>query len=414
MADAVHAGASDAEFDSVLPDVQPGPSGAVLRQLGEAMERVGRVADTIDQIPGQADPKDLNGSIEPATSEIGQIVAALNDQVGRLRHDFGQIGDGTALARAGISETLERLAALTDRIGAWADAQEGVPAARALTARQKELVAATFVEIKPIAPEAGNLFYGRLFELDPTLRHLFTGDMAKQAQKLMQVIGVAVASLDRLDELLPKVRELGRRHKRYGVEPHHYETMGEALLWTLANALGDRVFNGEVARAWTVVYGLLSGAMKDAAAAADDVVPAAAHGSYGFLPADVELVQRSFEQVKPIAAAAGKMFYQRLFELDPATRSLFSGDMDVQARKLTAMIATAVTGLGKPDRIVGAVRDLGRRHMAYGVFDHQYETMGQALLWTLEQCLGNEFTPDVRDAWSSVYTRLAEIMRTAA
>jgi hemoglobin-like flavoprotein len=127
-----------------------------------------------------------------------------------------------------------------------------------------------------------------------------------------------------------------------------------------------------------------------------------------------ELVQTSFEQVWPIADAAAVMFYRRLFELDPTLRPLFKGDMKEQGRKLMEMLRLAVKGLDRPEALMPALAALGRRHAGYGVNEHDYETVGEALLWTLEQGLGPSFTPDVREAWEAVYRFVAGAMGEAA
>ena len=134
-----------------------------------------------------------------------------------------------------------------------------------ITPRQKLLVQQTFAEVAPIADVAARLFYARLFELDPSLEALFTGDMEEQGRKLMQMLTVAIRGLDRLDELVPAVRALGRRHVGYGVRDEHYATVGAALLWTLEHALDD-AFTPEVRDAWAAVYGMLAGTMQQAAA----------------------------------------------------------------------------------------------------------------------------------------------------
>jgi hemoglobin-like flavoprotein len=133
-----------------------------------------------------------------------------------------------------------------------------------VTEAQKTLVQNSFAEIATIAEDAAIFFYQRLFELDPSLRHLFRGDMAEQRRKLMQMITAVVEGLDRLDQLVPVVKDLGRRHGGYGVVDKHYDTVGEALLWTLQVGLG-RGFTPEVKQAWVAVYTLLATTMKDAA-----------------------------------------------------------------------------------------------------------------------------------------------------
>jgi hemoglobin-like flavoprotein len=136
-----------------------------------------------------------------------------------------------------------------------------------MTPQQKNLVQTTFAKVAPIADEAAALFYRRLFELDPSLRPMFTTDLTEQGRKLMRMIGMAVNGLDRPNELLPAVRQLGTRHAGYGVRDEHYDTVAAALVWTLAKGLGAD-FTPEVQDAWVAVYGVLASTMKEAAAAA--------------------------------------------------------------------------------------------------------------------------------------------------
>jgi hemoglobin-like flavoprotein len=131
-------------------------------------------------------------------------------------------------------------------------------------------------------------------------------------------------------------------------------------------------------------------------------------------PENQTLVRESFALVIPVKAEAAAMFYGRLFQLDPSLRALFTTDMDEQGRKLMAMIGVAVANLNKLEAIVPAVQDLGRRHIAYGVQPQHYDTVATALLWTLEQALGEGFTPATRAAWTEAYTILATVMKDAA
>ena len=131
-------------------------------------------------------------------------------------------------------------------------------------------------------------------------------------------------------------------------------------------------------------------------------------------PESQRLVRESFAKVAPIAPAAAAMFYDRLFVLDPTLRPLFKGDMAEQGRKLMTMIGVAVANLGRLDVIVPTVRELGRRHAGYGVQQSHYDTVGTALVWTLEQGLGSDFTPATRQAWVEAYTILAGTMQQSA
>ena len=131
-------------------------------------------------------------------------------------------------------------------------------------------------------------------------------------------------------------------------------------------------------------------------------------------PAQVAYVQQSFAQVRLRADTVAARFYQRLFTLDPLVRPLFPDDLTAQGRKLMDMLGLVVHGLPRVDTILPAVQALGRRHVQYGVQPEHYQTVGAALLWALEQELGAAWTPAVRDAWTTAYTVLAELMTAAA
>jgi len=130
-------------------------------------------------------------------------------------------------------------------------------------------------------------------------------------------------------------------------------------------------------------------------------------------PEQITLVKNSWAKVVPIQEAAAGMFYNRLFELDPALKALFKGNMAEQGRKLMGMINTAVRGLDNLAALVPAVKSMGARHAGYGVKAADYGTVATALLWTLEQGLGPDFTPETKAAWTEVYTVLATTMQSA-
>ena len=126
------------------------------------------------------------------------------------------------------------------------------------------------------------------------------------------------------------------------------------------------------------------------------------------------LVQHSFEQVSAISDRAAALFYHRLFSLNPDLRQLFKGDMEEQGRKLMAMLAIIVKGLDRPETLLPVVAHLGERHSDYGVQEEHYVTVGAALLWTLQQGLGERFTRDVREAWTAAYGLLAATMKRSS
>ena len=133
-----------------------------------------------------------------------------------------------------------------------------------ITPTQKRLVQDSFGLVVPIASTAAALFYQRLFEIDPTVRPMFKGDIGEQGKKLMQALALAVKSLDRPEALMPVLQGLGSRHARFGVTDAHYDTVGAALIWTLEKGLGDR-FTADVREAWVAVYDVVATTMKGAA-----------------------------------------------------------------------------------------------------------------------------------------------------
>lgn len=138
-----------------------------------------------------------------------------------------------------------------------------------MTPRQKAIIQDTWQQIVPIADQAASMFYDRLFEIDPKLRALFmAADMASQRRKLVDALSTVVGALDRVEEIVPDLEDLGRRHVGYGVKNEHYDTVGGALLWTLEKGLADG-WTAETQMAWTAAYTMVSGSMRDGAAAGD-------------------------------------------------------------------------------------------------------------------------------------------------
>lgn len=129
---------------------------------------------------------------------------------------------------------------------------------------------------------------------------------------------------------------------------------------------------------------------------------------------EIELVKASWAKVVPISNVAAELFYDKLFEIDPELKSMFPESLEEQGKKLMMMINTAVYGLDSLEQIVPAVKALGQRHADYGVIDAHYDTVGEALIWTLDQGLGDGFTDDVKNAWLTTYTLLADSMKKGA
>ena len=133
-----------------------------------------------------------------------------------------------------------------------------------LTSQQIALVQASFRTVQPMSATAGELFYKRLFEIEPEVAALFKGDVGRQGREFMQVLAVAVGGLSNVTTLVPMVQQLGVRHAAYGVQARHYDAVRQALLYTLAVILQDD-YTDEVRAAWATAYAMLAGIMKEAA-----------------------------------------------------------------------------------------------------------------------------------------------------
>ena len=136
-----------------------------------------------------------------------------------------------------------------------------------MNTQQIELVQASFEKVRPIADQAAETFYQRLFEIAPEYRSLFKNNIKKQGAMLMSTLGLAVGSLNNLEAILPAVQSLGRRHAGYGVTAEHYQPVAEAFLWTLDYYLGE-AFTPELKDAWVEAYTILAGAMIEASSEA--------------------------------------------------------------------------------------------------------------------------------------------------
>ena len=130
---------------------------------------------------------------------------------------------------------------------------------------------------------------------------------------------------------------------------------------------------------------------------------------------DKQLLKTTWAMVAPISDVAAGLFYDRLFTLDPSLQRMFANaDMKEQRRKLMQALSAVINGIDNLGALVPTLENLGRNHVRYGVADKHYETVGAALLWTLEQGLKDAWTPAARSAWTVAYTTVATVMRSAA
>ena len=127
-------------------------------------------------------------------------------------------------------------------------------------------------------------------------------------------------------------------------------------------------------------------------------------------PRQIQLVETSFQQIAANADEAADVFYERLFSVSPEVRPLFSPDLTEQKKKLMQTLEVAVTNLHNFQALRATIHEMGRRHAGYGVKVPHYALVGGALIWTLQKMLGPNFTPEMRAAWTEIYTTLASAM----
>ena len=134
-----------------------------------------------------------------------------------------------------------------------------------MTSHQIVLIKGSWQAAATLGDAVGELFYGRLFEIAPEVKPMFSQITIKeQSKKLLSMLSYVIHKLDSLQDILDEVAKLAQRHAHYGVRPEHYIVVGEALLWTLEKDLAEK-WNDELKEAWTLCYMTLSGAMIQAA-----------------------------------------------------------------------------------------------------------------------------------------------------
>ncbi len=262
-----------------------------------------------------------------------------------------------------------------------------------LTPNQIKLVRETFKPVFAVKEQAAKMFYDRLFKIDPGVKHLFNHvDMKQQGMKLMATIAVVVGALDRLGDIVPTVRDLGVKHLDYGVQPEHYDSVGEALILTLQDALGDK-FTRDVRDAWTLTYWLLANEMKHAASEAGAnrapapaqtvkpakvtlvkktpaALPAQKSNSATTIDAEIELLQQDIVRISKVAQEIDKIAKQtNLLALNATIEAARAGDagkgftvvagevknLSNQTAKATAEVASVLQEL---QTRVGRISDL--------------------------------------------------------
>ena len=280
---------------------------------------------------------------------------------------------------------------------------------------QVEVLERSFNEIKPQADEFVASFYDNLFTANPEAKPLFeTTDMEAQKKKLLNSLVLVVDNLRKPDALNGALRGLGARHVKYGALPEHYPLVGGALLTTFEQYLKDR-WTPEVKQAWVDAYGAISEIMLDGADYSETEIALPTPETEAEAELNVELLEQSFAEVKPVANEFVNSFYENLFSAHPEAKPLFEHtDMASQKKMLLSSLVLVVDNLRKPDVLDKTLRGLGARHVKYGALPEHYPLVGGALLTTFEQYLKDKWTPNVKDAWVNAYGAISEIMLDGA
>jgi len=285
------------------------------------------------------------------------------------------------------------------------------------TALQVELLESSFDKVKPRANEFVASFYDNLFTDYPAAKPLFAhSNMQEQGGKLLKSLVFVVENLRRPGELTDALKGLGARHVRYGALPDHYPLVGNSLLKTFEQYLGSD-WTPATKQAWTDAYGVITEVMLEGAeydkAQVQLVSPEPEVDEATGLK--VQLLEESFAKVAPQASEFTSSFYGNLFTDYPAAKPLFTHtNMAKQEKMLLESLVFVVENLRQPEALTGALKGLGTRHVKYGALPEHYPLVGNSLLKTFEQYLGNDWTPETKEAWIEAYGLITHVMLEGA
>jgi len=293
---------------------------------------------------------------------------------------------------------------------------------------QIDLIETSFETIKKNKASFSTAFYEHLFEQHPQLQPLFSHTTPeKQGGKLYAALVLLVENLRHPAELERVLVPLGEKHVGYGATPEAYPMVSAAILWTLEQFLGE-AWTDELRLAWNktldqVTHSMLRGAgvtsparlaqpqplVDDAGIAVPASQPVSASTS------SVDLVERSFARIKADKEAFTDAFYPMLFAENPQLKPLFGGvDMKKQGAKLNATLGLLVQNLRHPDELERVLLPLGKKHVGYGARPEHYPMVCSAILKTLENTLGDDWTPPVAAAWRETFAHVQSVMLRGA
>ncbi|TAG94897.1 MAG: globin [Oscillatoriales cyanobacterium] len=297
-----------------------------------------------------------------------------------------------------------------------------------------ELLEQSFDKVKPRANEFAASFYENLFKAHPEVKPLFANtDMGNQEKKLLNSLVLVVENIRSPEALGPVLNALGGRHIVYGVIPKYYGPVGEALLSAFEQSL-QQDWTPEVKLAWTDAYRAITALMLKGAGAVstpekvqleteiipDKKVTIPANHQLESVPEKepklaVELLESSFEKIKPRADEFTASFYENLFIAHPEFKPLFANiDIKIQQKKLLNALVLVVENLRSPEALEPVLNALGGRHIGYGVIPKYYGPVGEALLSAFEQSLQQDWTPEVKRAWTDAYRAITGLMLKGA
>lgn len=306
-----------------------------------------------------------------------------------------------------------------------------------------ELLEQSFERIKPQASAFAASFYENLFQAHPEVKPLFAAtDMTSQQKKLLNALVLVVENLRHPNVLKEVLSSLGNRHVKYGAIPQYYAAVGHVLLRTLEQYL-QHEWSPELKQAWANAYEVITTQMLQGAANVHSEeersrpeTQTAVTTSLPFHPSitdpstqpkvektsrlglselPMELLEKSFETVKPHAEEFAVRFYKNLFQAHPEVKPLFANvNIAQQQKKLLNSLVLVVENLRHPDALRQVLNGLGARHVGYGAVPNQYAAVGQALLTTLEQQLQTEWTPELKQAWTDAFNVISDQMLQGA
>lgn len=270
------------------------------------------------------------------------------------------------------------------------------------------LLETSFKSLAPKGPELVARFYEELFRRYPDVKPMFEGSsIEEQERKLLSALQLVISNLRKPDQLGSALKSLGAKHQSYGAEAAHYDAVAGVLLDVLHEFAGD-LWTAAVQKAWTGALGTIKDSMLSAYS-----IPQETHQqeSSPQKPDATELLETSFAALAPQADQVVARFYQELFRRHPTVKPLFAGsDLVSQQQKLVAALKLVINNLRNPTKLERTLKELGKKHQAYGAIDQHYDAVSNVLLDVLREFAGDIWTNDHQTAWRDALTTIKGLM----